>query len=134
MFLRSSSRFGHSKSWEFDRSQSTSPETCTASPVLRIWNQYRDTGSFEKGKDLQLQKATTNPTEFAANKVLELSNMYPQASKINSMSRKNKVNQSTQELLMAAMVKITVRMNQAQQYMPRALLKSGVSCPVVGLV
>lgn len=46
------------------------------------------------------------------------------------MSKKNKVNQRTQELRMAATVKMTVTMNQAQQYMPKALLKSGESSPV----
>jgi hypothetical protein len=46
------------------------------------------------------------------------------------MSRKKSVKKSTHELLTAAKVKITVRMNHAQQNMPRALLKSGLIAPV----
>jgi hypothetical protein len=87
----------------------------------------------EKEKNLQLQKATTKPTEFAATRVVELSNMYPQAKRINSMSRKNRVNHSTHELRIAATVKMTVRINQAQQYMPSALLKSGLICPLASV-
>lgn len=89
--------------------------------------------NFKKGIDLQLQKATTKPTEFAATRVVELFNMYPQAKRINSMSRKKRVNHNTHELRIAAMVKMTVRMNQAQQYMPSALLKSELSCPLASV-
>jgi hypothetical protein len=46
------------------------------------------------------------------------------------MSRKKSVKKSTQELLTAAKVKMTVRMNQAQQNIPSALLKSGLRAPV----
>lgn len=46
------------------------------------------------------------------------------------MSRKNRVIKRTQELRMAAMVKMTVRMNQAHAYMARASLNSGMSSPV----
>jgi len=49
------------------------------------------------------------------------------------MSRKKRVNHKTQELRIAAMVKMTVRMNQAQQYMPSALLKSALSCPLASV-
>jgi hypothetical protein len=46
------------------------------------------------------------------------------------MSRKKSVKKSTHELLTAANVKMTVRINHAQQNMPRALLKSGLRAPV----
>jgi hypothetical protein len=84
-------------------------------------------------EDLHAQKATTKPTLFAATRVVELFNIYPQARRINSMSRKKRVAHSTHELRIAAIVKITVRMNQAQQYMPSALWKSGLSCPLASV-
>jgi hypothetical protein len=71
---------------------------------------------------------------LAATKIFDESSIYPTARSNNSISRKNKVRKRTQELRMAAIVKMTVRMNQAQQYMPRALLKSGLIAPVVGSV
>jgi hypothetical protein len=71
------------------------------------------------------------PTELAASRVLGLFIIYPIANNKSSISRKNSVNHSTQELRMAAMVNMTVKINQAQQYMPSALLKSGDSWPVV---
>jgi hypothetical protein len=79
--------------------------------------------------NLQLQKATTKPTEFAARRVAELFNMYPDARRINSMSRKNRVNHNIHELRIAAMVKMAVRINQAQQYMLSALLNSWLIFP-----
>jgi hypothetical protein len=46
------------------------------------------------------------------------------------MSRKKRVKNRIQELRIAAIVKMTVKMNQAQQYMPKALWKSGLNFPV----
>jgi hypothetical protein len=83
---------------------------------------------------LQLQKATTKPKEFAVSRIVELSSIYPTAKSKSSISRKNSVNQSTHELRMAAMVKMTVSMNHAQQYIPSALLKSDDTAPVFGSV
>jgi hypothetical protein len=65
----------------------------------------------------QEKKPTMKPTEFAATRTLLLLAMYPAARSRSSTSRKNKVKNKTQELRIAAMVYITVRMNHAQQYM-----------------
>ena len=80
--------------------------------------------------NIQLQKATRNPTEFPATKIELLDIIYPTANNRRSMSRKNKVRNRAHELLIAATVKITVRMNQAHINMANALLNSGVNIPV----
>jgi hypothetical protein len=60
--------------------------------------------------------------------------MYPQARRSRTMSRKKRSRNNTQEERMAAIVKITVRMNQAQRYIARALGNWSLSSPVVASV
>jgi hypothetical protein len=77
-----------------------------------------------------LEEVSGNQRELTA---AERDNIYPQAKRTNSMSRKKRVNHNTHELRIAATVKMTVRINQAQQYMPSALLKSELSWPLASV-
>jgi hypothetical protein len=73
-----------------------------------------------RGFNSQLKNATTNPKQFPAFSRLGMFNMYPHARSIKSISKKKRSKNRTQDERMAAMVKITVKMNQAQIHTPSA--------------
>jgi hypothetical protein len=89
---------------------------------------------MQAGDNLQLKNATTNPNALPAVSNRESLSMYPQARRRSTMSRKNKSRNNTQEERIAATVKMTVRMNQAQRYMARAFGNWALSSPVVASV
>jgi hypothetical protein len=83
---------------------------------------------------LQLKKATTKPKALPAVSNLVSLSIYPHARRRSTISRKNKSRNNTQEERMAAIVKITVSINQAQRYMARALENWALSSPVLASV
>jgi len=84
--------------------------------------------------NLQLKKATTNPKALPAVSNLVSLSMYPHPRRRRTISRKNRSRNKTQEDRIAAIVKITVRMNHAQRYIARALGNWALSSPVLASV
>jgi hypothetical protein len=78
----------------------------------------------------QLKNATTNPNALPAVCRAMLLSIYPHASSNNTMSRTKRSKNKIQLDRMAAMVKITVKINQAQRYIARALGNWAFSSPV----
>jgi hypothetical protein len=84
--------------------------------------------------DSQLKMATTNPKALPAVSRLGTLSMYPHASSISTISKTNRSKNNTQLLLIAATVKMTVRMNQAHRYIAKASGNWLFNCPVAGSV
>jgi hypothetical protein len=93
-----------------------------------------DSQTEKKKYNLQLKIATTKPTELPAVRRLGLFNMYPHANRIRSRSRNAKSKNKTQEDLIAAIVNIIVKINQAHMYMASAWGNCAFSSPVVASV
>jgi len=86
--------------------------------------------SIWKKSHVQLKNATTKPKEYAVVNTFVLPIMNPVPNKMSTMSKKRRSRKRIQELLIAAIVKIMVRMNHAHRYIAKAWLNSGRRVPV----
>ena len=107
----------HGKRWNVEGCDPSSPQTGATGP---IWSEKVSEATGGLHVDLHDRNATTNPTELPALSSDSIPVIYPHASSSNSTSRKKRSRKRIQEDLIAAIVKMTVRMNQAQTYIARA--------------